>query len=36
MTIVKRIVALYDGRIELTSAPGKGTIFAIQLPNTVL
>jgi signal transduction histidine kinase len=32
LTIVERIVSDHQGTIEVESAPGKGTSFAIQLP----
>ncbi len=32
LTIVKRIVGLMGGRIEVWSAPGRGTCFTVDLP----
>ena len=32
LSIVKHIVNLYNGDISITSKPGKGTIFTVQLP----
>ncbi|MDE2213842.1 MAG: GAF domain-containing protein [Candidatus Omnitrophica bacterium] len=32
LTIVSEIVRLYDGKIEIESAPSKGTIFTVFLP----
>ena len=32
LTVVKRIVQAFDGRIEARSAPGKGTAFEVVLP----
>jgi two-component system chemotaxis sensor kinase CheA len=35
MDVVKRSIETLKGRIEITSAPGKGTTFAIYLPLTL-
>ena len=32
LSIVKKLVQLHDGEIEVESEEGKGTIFTIQLP----
>jgi two-component system phosphate regulon sensor histidine kinase PhoR len=32
LSIVKHIVNLYNGDIKVSSEPGKGTEFTIQLP----
>jgi signal transduction histidine kinase len=32
MTIVRRVVDLHDGRIDVDSEPGRGTTFRIRLP----
>jgi signal transduction histidine kinase/CheY-like chemotaxis protein/HPt (histidine-containing phosphotransfer) domain-containing protein len=32
LSIVKKLVLLQDGMIEVDSTPGKGTIFTIQIP----
>jgi len=32
LSIVKKLVLLQDGTIEVDSTPGKGTIFSIQIP----
>lgn len=32
LTIVAEIVKSYDGKIHLASAPGKGTVFTINIP----
>ena len=32
LSLVKKIVTLHDGKIELESEPNKGTIFRIYLP----
>jgi signal transduction histidine kinase len=32
MTIVRRVVDLHKGRMEVDSEPGRGTIFRIRLP----
>ena len=34
MTIAHRIVALHGGSIRVETAPGKGTSFYVELPNT--
>lgn len=34
MQIVKRIITEHDGKIEISSAPGKGTTFRITFPLT--
>jgi signal transduction histidine kinase len=35
LTIAQRIVAAHGGRIDLDSAPGRGTRFIIALPAVV-
>ncbi|NIM99725.1 MAG: PAS domain S-box protein [candidate division Zixibacteria bacterium] len=35
LSLVKKIVSLHNGSIELQSEPGKGTTFAIRLPLTL-
>ena len=32
MTIVRRVVEMHDGRIDLESRPGQGTTFTVTLP----
>jgi signal transduction histidine kinase/CheY-like chemotaxis protein/HPt (histidine-containing phosphotransfer) domain-containing protein len=32
LSIVKKLVLLQDGKIEVDSTPGKGTLFTIQIP----
>ncbi len=36
LSIVKSIVEAHDGRVEVTSEPGKGSVFRIQLRNVPL
>ena len=35
LPIVKEIVELHDGKVSVESEPGKGTTFAVWLPDTV-
>ncbi len=35
LSIVKRLVKLLDHRIELRSKPGRGSLFAIDVPRTI-
>jgi signal transduction histidine kinase len=32
--VVKRLVQLYDGQIEVATESGKGTVFMVTLPET--
>ncbi|MCR5273296.1 MAG: HAMP domain-containing histidine kinase [Lachnospiraceae bacterium] len=34
LSIVKRIVTLFSGRVDVYSCPGKGTTFSVRLPDT--
>jgi signal transduction histidine kinase len=35
LSLVKRIVDLYQGEVHVQSEPGKGTTFTVTLPRAV-
>jgi signal transduction histidine kinase len=36
LSIVKKVVELYDGTIEVDSTPDSGTTFTVKLPRLML
>jgi signal transduction histidine kinase len=35
LTLVQRLIAAHDGRVEVESAPGRGSIFRVLLPRLI-